>query len=38
MVTSPPYNACKEYDENLTLDEYLSLLKNVFEETYRVLV
>lgn len=38
MVTSPPYNACKDYDEDLTLNEYLSLLENVFEETYRVLV
>ena len=38
MITSPPYNATKEYDEDLTLDEYLAFLKNVFEETYRVLV
>ncbi|MEO1261288.1 MAG: site-specific DNA-methyltransferase [Bacteroidota bacterium] len=38
MVTSPPYNASKEYDEDLSLEEYLSLLKNVFAETYRVLV
>lgn len=38
MVTSPPYNVGKEYDENLSLDEYLQLLKNVFKETYRVLV
>lgn len=38
MVTSPPYNARKEYDEDLTLDEYLALLARVFEETYRVLV
>ncbi len=38
MVTSPPYNARKEYDEDLTLDEYLSLLEQVFRETYRVLV
>ena len=38
MVTSPPYNATKEYDEDLTLDEYLAFLKRVFEETYRVLV
>jgi len=32
MVTSPPYNATKEYDEDLTLDEYRSLLKAVFSE------
>lgn len=38
MVTSPPYNVTKEYDENLTLREYLQLLRNVFAETYRVLV
>ena len=38
MVTSPPYNARKEYDEDLTLEEYLGLLENVFRETYRVLV
>ena len=38
MVTSPPYNVTKEYDQNLTLQNYLQLLKNVFAETYRVLV
>lgn len=38
MVTSPPYNVRKEYDEDLTLDEYLDLLRRVFEETHRVLV
>ncbi len=38
MVTSPPYNVRKEYDEDLTLDEYLDLLRRVFQETRRVLV
>jgi len=38
MVTSPPYNVTKEYDMDLTLEEYLQLLRNVFAETYRVLV
>ncbi|MGB9760565.1 MAG: DNA-methyltransferase [Thermoproteota archaeon] len=38
MVTSPPYNVGKEYDENLDLNEYLDLLRNVFSETYRVLI
>ncbi len=38
MVTSPPYNVGKEYDENLSLKEYRGLLKNVFKETHRVLV
>jgi DNA modification methylase len=38
MVTSPPYNVTKEYDADLSLDEYLRLLGKVFAETYRVLV
>jgi len=38
MVTSPPYNVTKEYDEDLSLKEYLHLLHSVFSETYRVLV
>lgn len=38
MVTSPPYNAGKEYDQDLTLDEYRELLRRTFAETYRVLV
>lgn len=38
MITSPPYNVSKEYDDDLTLQEYLMLLKKVFKETYRVLV
>jgi modification methylase len=38
MVTSPPYNVSKEYDEDLNLDEYLGLLSKVWRETYRVLV
>lgn len=38
MVTSPPYNVGKEYDEDLDMKEYLALLKDVFSETYRVLV
>ena len=38
MITSPPYNVTKEYDEDLSLKEYLTMLKNVFSETYRVLV
>jgi len=38
MVTSPPYNVGKTYDENLSLEEYRGLLKRVFKETYRVLV
>jgi modification methylase len=38
MVTSPPYNVGKDYDADLSLNEYLALLKDVFIETYRVLV
>ncbi len=38
MVTSPPYNVSKEYDDDLNLNEYLNLLNTVWEETYRVLV
>ncbi|MEX2190265.1 MAG: site-specific DNA-methyltransferase [Bacteroidota bacterium] len=38
MITSPPYNVSKDYDENLSLKEYLELLEKVFSETYRVLV
>lgn len=38
MITSPPYNVSKEYDEDLSLKEYLDLLENAFKETFRVLV
>ena len=38
MVTSPPYNVGKEYDEDLTLPEYLTYLDRVWAEVYRVLV
>lgn len=38
MVTSPPYNVGKEYDRDLTLDEYRAFLKQVWSEVKRVLV
>jgi len=38
IVTSPPYNVGKEYDEDLTLHEYGAFLKKVWCEAYRVLV
>ncbi|GAB6102288.1 site-specific DNA-methyltransferase [Thermococcus atlanticus] len=38
MVTSPPYNVGKEYDEDLTLEEYLDFIEEVMREVYRVLV
>ena len=37
VVTSPPYNASKAYDEDLSLTEYLGLLHEVFSECYRIL-
>ncbi len=38
MVTSPPYNVRKDYDDNLNLTEYMTLLRSVLMETWRVLV
>lgn len=38
MVTSPPYNVGKDYDEDFTLAEYLEFLKRVWREVHRVLV
>lgn len=38
MITSPPYNVKKDYDQDLTLVEYRTQLKNVFTETYKKLV
>jgi len=38
MVTSPPYNAGKEYDKDLSLYQYLDFLMSVWQETFRVLV
>ena len=38
MITSPPYNVSKVYDDDLSLPEYLDLLRRVFAETHRVLV
>ncbi len=38
MVTSPPYNVGKEYDADMTLNEYRAFLKRVWQEVYRVLV
>lgn len=37
MVTSPPYNVGKEYDNNSSLEEYAALLQRVWSEVYRVL-
>jgi DNA modification methylase len=38
MVTSPPYNVGKEYDQDLTLEEYLAFLQRAWGEVMRVLV
>ena len=38
MVTSPPYKVGKRYDEDLTIPENRSFIKNVMSEVYRVLV
>ena len=37
VVTSPPYNATKSYDEDLNLEEYLGMLARVWTEAHRVL-
>ncbi len=37
MVTSPPYNVGKDYDSDLTMEEYRAMLCRVWEETHRVL-
>lgn len=36
-VTSPPYNASKDYDADLSLEEYLGLIGRAAVEVYRVL-
>jgi modification methylase len=38
MVTSPPYNVGKVYDEDMTVVEHLSSLERVWDEVFRVLV
>lgn len=38
MVTSPPYNVGKAYDDDLSEGEYFQLLNSVWKEVYRVLV
>jgi len=38
MVTSPPYNVGKEYDQDLTLEQYMAFLGAVWREVKRTLV
>jgi modification methylase len=35
--TSPPYNVGKDYDDNLSLEQYLELIGRVARDVYRVL-
>ena len=37
MVTSPPYNVGKDYDYDMSMEEYRAFLRTVWKETYRVL-
>ena len=37
MVTSPPYHVGKDYDSDISFEDYLEMLARVFTETYRVL-
>ncbi len=37
MVTSPPYNVGKDYDQDMTLEDYRAFLRKVWAEVYRVL-
>ena len=38
IITSPPYNNSKEYDEDLSLEEYLKLINDVMVEAHRILI
>jgi len=38
IITSPPYNNSKEYDEDLSLEEYLKLITDVMIEAHRILI
>jgi site-specific DNA-methyltransferase (adenine-specific) len=35
--TSPPYNVGKDYEDDISLEAYLAMIKNVAKEVYRVL-
>jgi DNA modification methylase len=35
--TSPPYNVGKDYDDDMTLEKYMDLIKRVGQDVYRVL-
>ncbi|MHA2249286.1 MAG: DNA-methyltransferase [Candidatus Kariarchaeaceae archaeon] len=38
VITSPPYNSRKQYDDDLTLKQYLELLETVFTGLYPKLI
>ena len=38
MITSPPYNVGKDYDDDLSQEEYILLLQDVMQEVYRILI
>lgn len=38
MITSPPYNVGKDYDDDLSQAEYLRLIQAVMKEIYRILI
>ena len=38
MITSPPYNVGKEYEDDMSMEDYTAMLDRVWSETYRVLV
>ena len=38
MITSPPYNVGKIYDEDMSLDDYRSFIRKIMKEVYRCLV
>ncbi len=38
MITSPPYTVGKDYEDDLSQDDYLTLIHDVMKEIYRVLV
>ncbi|MHA2173464.1 MAG: DNA-methyltransferase [Candidatus Hodarchaeales archaeon] len=38
IISSPPYNVGKEYDSDVSMEEYLNLLKRVWQEINRILI
>ncbi|MHA2092934.1 MAG: DNA-methyltransferase [Candidatus Kariarchaeaceae archaeon] len=38
VITSPPYSVKKQYENDLTLDEYLSLIRDVFQAMHSKLI